>query len=135
MDGAVLSIRIFFYPTMPASAIQQCADAEERRLRRLATYRKYRRGHLEAARAQARERMARLRAVQTEEQRQKHRDAQKRYRERFGEQIAHRARRAAGQKNLEAGKETKRRPKARQYWSDPELASASEEEEEEDDNW
>ncbi|KAJ6455535.1 hypothetical protein C8R47DRAFT_1082757, partial [Mycena vitilis] len=90
--------------------------------------------HLEAARAQARERMARLRAVQTEEQRQKHRDAQKRYRERFGEQIAHRARRAAGQKNLEAGKETKRRPKARQYWSDPELASASEEEEEEDDN-
>jgi hypothetical protein len=52
---------------------------------------------------------------------------------RYREQIAHRARRVAVQKNAAAGKETKLRPKARQYFSDPELMSSNEEEE--DDGW
>ncbi|KAJ7605672.1 hypothetical protein DFH06DRAFT_1150412 [Mycena polygramma] len=114
--------------TMPASAIQRCGDDEERRLRRLATYRKYRRAHLDERRKKGRERMARLRATPTEADRERHRAAQRRYRDSFREQIAHRARRAAAEKNSALGKETKLRPKSRQYWSDPELASESEEE-------
>lgn len=92
--------------------------------------------------------MAKLRSVQTENQRERHREAQRRYRERyarpitlrgslimenrFREQIAHRARRANTKKNAEEGKTTVPRPKARQYWSDPEQDS---EEEEEQDEW
>ncbi|KAJ7851695.1 hypothetical protein B0H13DRAFT_2359932 [Mycena leptocephala] len=118
---------------MPAAAAQKCGDDEERRLRRLATYRKYRRRNQDKCREQGRQRMARLRAMQTEEQREKHRNAQRIYRERYGEQIAHHARRAAAQKNAEAGKATKPCPKARQYFSDPD--QASDEEEEDDDEW
>ncbi|KAJ7264973.1 hypothetical protein B0H12DRAFT_1230606 [Mycena haematopus] len=124
---------IFRAIQMPASASQRCGDDEERRLRRLATYRKYRRARLDDHRRKARERMARLRANPTEEQRQRHREAQKRYRENCRESIAHRARRAALKKNTEMGKDTKLRPKARQYWSDPDLATSDEEEE--DDEW
>ncbi|KAJ7720205.1 hypothetical protein DFH07DRAFT_784451, partial [Mycena maculata] len=79
---------------------------------RLENYRQYRRTHREQCRAKGRERMARLCAAPTEEQRAKHREAQARYREQYREQIAHRARRAAAAKNAAAGKETKRRPKA-----------------------
>jgi hypothetical protein len=95
--------------------------------------------------------MARLRAAPTEEQRARHREAQRRYRERFGshnalgwrfdlryrcrESIAHRARQALVKKNSERGKETKLRPKARQYWSDLELESSESEDEEDDDRW
>ncbi|KAJ7776707.1 hypothetical protein B0H14DRAFT_3508231 [Mycena olivaceomarginata] len=114
---------------MPPSALQQCGDDEERRLRRLATYRKYRQTHLTESRKRNRERMARVRAALTEEQREKHREAQRRYRERYRETIAHRARRATIQKNAEAGRTTKPRPKARQYWSDLDLVSSDEEEE------
>ncbi|KAJ7785190.1 hypothetical protein DFH07DRAFT_763792 [Mycena maculata] len=96
---------------------------------RLQSYRDYRRNHREKCRAKGRERMARLRTAPTDEQRAKHRAAQARYRERFREQIAHRARRAAVKKNSLAGKKTILRPKARQYWSDEELDSSSEEEE------
>ncbi|KAF8157471.1 hypothetical protein K438DRAFT_1986595 [Mycena galopus ATCC 62051] len=113
-------------------AVQRCGDDEERHLRRLATYRKYRRSHLEEHRKKTRERMARLRAAATDEQRKRHREAQCRYRERFRETIAHRARRAAVKKNAEKGKDTVARPKARQYWSDPELVTSDEEEE---DKW
>ncbi|KAJ7062411.1 hypothetical protein B0H15DRAFT_807904 [Mycena belliarum] len=84
--------------------------------------------NLEVTRKKGRERMARLRAQKTEAQRVKHCEAQRR----FAEQIAHKARRAAVQKNAAAGKETKLRPKARQYWSDPDLATDSEEEEDEE---
>ncbi|KAJ7105091.1 hypothetical protein C8R43DRAFT_963675 [Mycena crocata] len=118
---------------MPASASERCFDAEERQLRRQATYRRYNKSHAEERRASGRERMARLRADQTEAQRERHRECQRRYRERFREQIAHRARRAAERKNASQGKITKRRPKGRQYWSDPELATESEESE--DDTW
>lgn len=93
--------------------------------------------------------MAKLRKSQTEEHRAKHREAQRRYREkyyfpqaqnsdvdglhRYCEQIAHRARRAAAKKNIQAGKETKRRPKARQYWSD--IEDGSEDDEEDGEDW
>ncbi|KAJ7888019.1 hypothetical protein B0H13DRAFT_2342113 [Mycena leptocephala] len=119
---------------MPASPQQQCGDEEERHLRRLATYRKYRRTHVDICREKGRQRMARLRANQTDAQRQNHREAQRRYRERYREQIAHRARTAARQRNAQAGKETKLRPATRQYWSDPEQA-LSEEEDDIDDAW
>jgi hypothetical protein len=97
--------------------------------------------------------MARLRAAPTEEQREKHREAQRKYRERYAavthskrwvvttqaryrESIAHRARRAAVKKNAARGKVTKLRPKARQYWSDPELVTSDEEDGEEgEDRW
>ncbi|KAJ7021708.1 hypothetical protein C8F04DRAFT_1195179 [Mycena alexandri] len=88
--------------------------------------------NLEERRRKGRERMAKLRAVQTDAQRERHREAQRQYRERYREQVAHRARRAAVKKNLAAGKETKLRPKARQYWSDPNLASSEEEDEDSD---
>ncbi|KAJ7832655.1 hypothetical protein B0H14DRAFT_2591929 [Mycena olivaceomarginata] len=117
---------------MPPSAHQRCGDDEERHLRRLATYRKYRQTHLEESRKKTRERMARVRAALTEEQRERHREAQRRYRERYRERIAHRARRATVQKNTEAGRTTKPRPKARHYWSDLDLVSSDEEE---DDEW
>ncbi|KAJ7182648.1 hypothetical protein C8R43DRAFT_1116287 [Mycena crocata] len=120
---------------MPPSAQNRCFDDEERQLRRQATYRKYNRANIEQRRAAGRERMARRRAGQTDVEKEKHREAQARYRERFREQIAHRARCAAEKKNTGKGKETKRRPKARQYWSDPEQASESEEEEEAYDGW
>ncbi|KAJ7795072.1 hypothetical protein B0H14DRAFT_3496396 [Mycena olivaceomarginata] len=79
--------------------------------------------------------MARLRAKPTEEQRARHCEAQARYKERFIERIAHRARRATVKKNAAAGKETKLRPKARQYWSDIELTTSESEEEDRDDEW
>ncbi|KAJ7318848.1 hypothetical protein DFH08DRAFT_819733 [Mycena albidolilacea] len=88
--------------------------------------------HLEESRKKTRERMARVRAALTEEQRERHREAQQRYRERYRERIAHRARRATVQKNAEAGRTTKPRPKARHYWSDLDLVSSDEEE---DDEW
>ncbi|KAJ7787844.1 hypothetical protein B0H14DRAFT_2628986 [Mycena olivaceomarginata] len=54
----------------------------------------------------------------------------------YCESIAHRARRAAVKKNAVRGKVTKLRPKARQYWSDPELVTSDEEDEEEgEDGW
>ncbi|KAJ7707973.1 hypothetical protein B0H14DRAFT_2646720 [Mycena olivaceomarginata] len=112
---------------MPPSTRQRCVDDEERHLRRLATYRKYRQTHLAESRKRNRERMARVRAAPTEEQREKHREAQRRYRERYRETIAHHARRATVQKNAEAGRTTKPWPKARQYWSDLDLVSSDEE--------
>ncbi|KAJ7765186.1 hypothetical protein B0H16DRAFT_1454366 [Mycena metata] len=114
---------------MPPAPAQRCVDDEDRCLSRLATYRKYRRTHLEERRRKGRERMARLRANQTDAQQERNREAQRRYRERYREQIAHRARRASVRKNAAAGEDTKLRPKARQYWSDPELASSESEEE------
>ncbi|KAJ7715051.1 hypothetical protein B0H16DRAFT_1701867 [Mycena metata] len=121
---------------MPASPAERCEDEEERRLRRLATYHRYRRANLDDRREKGRLRMAALRARESSAQREErlnhHREAQKKYRERFREQIAHRARRAAVKKNESVGKATKLRPKARQYWSDPELITDDEEEEEED---
>ncbi|KAJ7248188.1 hypothetical protein B0H12DRAFT_1072780 [Mycena haematopus] len=104
-----------------------------RHLLRLESYRNYHARHREQCRAKGRERMARLRAKKTEEQRVRHREAQARYRERFREEIAHRARRANVKKNAAVGKETKLRPKARQYWSADELDSGSEESG--DDDW
>ncbi|KAJ7864266.1 hypothetical protein B0H14DRAFT_3443615 [Mycena olivaceomarginata] len=101
--------------------------------RRLATYRRYHRTHLEERRRKNKERMARARAAATEEQRERHREAQRRYRERYRESIAHRARRALLKKNAAQGKPTKLRPKARQYDSDPDLITS--EEESEDDGW
>ncbi|KAJ7665760.1 hypothetical protein B0H17DRAFT_1336398 [Mycena rosella] len=118
---------------VPAGPLQKCGDDEEWQLRRLATARKYRRTNEEDRRKKGREHMRKHRALPTEEQREKQREAQRRYTERFREQIAHQARRAAAKKNTEAGKETKPRPKARQYWSDPELTSSNSEEEE--DGW
>ncbi|KAJ7431149.1 hypothetical protein B0H11DRAFT_1942044 [Mycena galericulata] len=103
-----------------------------RYLTRLETYRNYRQKHREKCRAKGRERMARVHAAPTDAQRARHREAQARYRERFREEIAHRARRAAVKKNAAAGKETKLRPKARQYWSADELDSDDSEEEEDD---
>ncbi|KAJ7913283.1 hypothetical protein B0H13DRAFT_1873967 [Mycena leptocephala] len=93
------------HTSMPASALQR---------------------HLEACREKTRERMARLRATRTEEQREKHREAQRQYRDKYREQIAHRARTAARKRNSELGKDTKLRPAAQQYWSDPEQASEDE---------
>ncbi|KAK6993056.1 hypothetical protein R3P38DRAFT_2801043 [Favolaschia claudopus] len=49
------------------------------------------------------------------------------------ESINHRARRALVRKNAAAGKQTKLRPKARQYYSDPELIT--DEEEDDDEDW
>ncbi|KAJ6484515.1 hypothetical protein C8R47DRAFT_1073120 [Mycena vitilis] len=67
---------------MPASAQQKCGDAEERHLRRLATYRKYRKGsETSQRRKQGRERMARLRAAMNEDQRERQRAVHARYRE------------------------------------------------------
>ncbi|KAJ7354691.1 hypothetical protein DFH08DRAFT_804561 [Mycena albidolilacea] len=112
---------------MPASALQKCGDDEERHLRRLATYRKHIDNHCQ----KGRERMAKLRSVQTEAQQEKHREAQRCYRERFREQIAHCVHCTNTKRNAE-GKATVPRPKARQYWSDPEQYSEEEEEEEQD---
>ncbi|KAJ6449251.1 hypothetical protein C8R47DRAFT_1230727 [Mycena vitilis] len=124
---------------MPASLQQRCLDEEERRLRRLATYRKYRRTHLVDRREKTRARMADLRAREDKAQRQqrleRHREAQKKYRERWAEQIAHRARRAAARRNAALGKKTKPRPKSRQYYSDPELLTEEEDEESADEDW
>ncbi|KAJ7782429.1 hypothetical protein DFH07DRAFT_949233 [Mycena maculata] len=100
---------------------------------RLENYRQYRRTHRKQCRAKGRECIAWLRAAPTEEQRAKRRKAQARYCERYCEQIAHRARRAAAAKNAAAGKETKHQPKARQYWSADKLESS--EDEEEDNDW
>ncbi|KAJ7465324.1 hypothetical protein B0H11DRAFT_1922139 [Mycena galericulata] len=106
-----------------------------RYLNRLESYRNYRIKHREKCRAKTRERMARLRAAPTDDQRARHRAAQARYRERCREEIAHRARRAAVKKNAAAGKETKVRPKARQYSSADEDESDSDDSDEEDDDW
>ncbi|KAJ7446039.1 hypothetical protein B0H11DRAFT_1930380 [Mycena galericulata] len=91
--------------------------AKLRYLSRLITYCKYRETHREEVRAKGRQRMAALRRNLAEDQRQRHRQAQARYRER--------ARRAAAKKNTVAGKETKLRPKTRQYRVDEGIASAS----------
>ncbi|KAJ7876467.1 hypothetical protein B0H14DRAFT_2568182 [Mycena olivaceomarginata] len=103
----------------------RCVDDKDRRTRRLGSYRKYRRTHLEERRKKTRLRMAALRAAETEEQqearREKNRQAQRRYRERFREAITHRARRVLLKKNAEQGRQTKLRPKARHYYSDEEL--------------
>ncbi|KAJ7042313.1 hypothetical protein C8F04DRAFT_1252285 [Mycena alexandri] len=115
---------------------QRCFDEEERQVRRRATYHKYRKAHLDDRREKTRLRMAALRAreshLQKQEREARHREAQRKYREKYREQIAHRARRAAVRKNKAAGKAMKLRPKARQYWSDPELMTDDEEEEEDD---
>ncbi|KAF8174317.1 hypothetical protein K438DRAFT_1771673 [Mycena galopus ATCC 62051] len=87
------------------------ADEEEHHLRRLATYRKYRRNNAENCRKKTRERMAQLCAAATEEQKERHRQAQRLYRERYRETIAHRARRAAVERSAAAGKATRQRPK------------------------
>ncbi|KAJ7789208.1 hypothetical protein B0H14DRAFT_2627467 [Mycena olivaceomarginata] len=67
---------------------------------------------------------------ETEEEKEtcraKNRETQRRYRERCRERIAHRARRAIVRRNAAAGKETKLRPKTRQYYSDPELLTEEE---------
>ncbi|KAJ7891619.1 hypothetical protein B0H14DRAFT_3428405 [Mycena olivaceomarginata] len=72
---------------MSPSLAQRCVDDEDRRTRRLGSYRKYRRAHLEERRKQTRLRMAALCAAETEEQqearREKNCQAQRRYRERF----------------------------------------------------
>ncbi|KAJ6512876.1 hypothetical protein C8R45DRAFT_1087983 [Mycena sanguinolenta] len=68
---------------MPAAANDRCWDDEDRRLRCLASYRKYRQARLEENRRKTRERMARLRAAPTEGQQQRHREAQRHYREEF----------------------------------------------------
>ncbi|KAK6974084.1 hypothetical protein R3P38DRAFT_3239946 [Favolaschia claudopus] len=117
---------------MPVAALERCVDDEDRQTRRLQAYRRYRRNHQEKCRASGRERMARLRARQSEEQRARHRETQRRYRERCAESINHRARRALVRKNAAAGKQTKARPKARQYYSDPDLITDEEEDDEED---
>jgi hypothetical protein len=52
--------------------------------------------------------------------------------DRCREQIAHHARRAAVKRNAALGRETHLRPKARQYFSDPDLMT---DEEEEEDDW
>ncbi|KAJ7148592.1 hypothetical protein C8R46DRAFT_1231085 [Mycena filopes] len=117
---------------MPASKLQKCVDDEERRLRRLATYRAYRLRNLEARQLKGKERMARNRKAPSAVQREAHREAQRRYKDRYAESVAHRARRAAVRKNAAAGKTTVLRPKARQYYSDPELMTDSEEEDEDD---
>ncbi|KAJ7846765.1 hypothetical protein B0H13DRAFT_2362813 [Mycena leptocephala] len=101
---------------MPTSALQHCGDDEEHHLRRLATYRKYHRSHVNEQRAKGRERSS-VRDTAS-----------------FRDQIAHRAQRAAVRKNVPAGKEIKTCPKARQYFSDPELLM-EEEDEAEDDEW
>ncbi|KAF8133491.1 hypothetical protein K438DRAFT_1998157 [Mycena galopus ATCC 62051] len=120
--------------SMPPALQQRCYDEEDRKLRRLATYRKYRRTHLADRREKTRRAMADLRAretpVEREARRQKNREAQKKYCDKYREQIAHRARRAAVARNAAAGKETKLRPKARHYWSDPELLTDDEEDSE-----
>ncbi|KAJ7829015.1 hypothetical protein B0H14DRAFT_3465978 [Mycena olivaceomarginata] len=87
--------------------------------------------HLESRRKQTQRSMAALRARETEEEKEmrraKNRETQRRYRERCRERIAHRARRATVRRNAAAGKETKLRPKTRQYYSDPELLTEEEE--------
>ncbi|KAJ7712657.1 hypothetical protein B0H14DRAFT_2645168 [Mycena olivaceomarginata] len=98
-------------------------------LTRLESYREYRARNREKCREKGRQRMMRLRAKATEEQRARNRKVQAQYRER----IAHCARRAAVKKNAAAGRETKPRPKARHYYSADELASDSDESE--DDDW
>ncbi|KAF8217865.1 hypothetical protein K438DRAFT_1747123 [Mycena galopus ATCC 62051] len=81
---------------------------------------------LEDHRKKNRERMPQMRAAPTEEQRERHREAQRWYRERSSGT-------ASGcQKNAIKGKDTLARPKARQYWSDPDLMTSDEEEEEEE---
>ncbi|KAJ7475544.1 hypothetical protein B0H11DRAFT_1917721 [Mycena galericulata] len=117
---------------MPPTRLFKTERDYIRHLSRLEDYRKYRRTHLEQCRAKGRERMARLRATRTEEQRIKNCEAQARYRERFREEIAHRARRTAQKKKLAVGKETKPRPKARHYYSADELDS---DESGEEDDW
>ncbi|KAF8197289.1 hypothetical protein K438DRAFT_1825058 [Mycena galopus ATCC 62051] len=72
--------------------------------------------------------MARLRSRVTENQRVRHREAQAKYRERCREEISYRGRTAGARQNAAAGRETKARPKARQYWSTDELDSSSSEE-------
>ncbi|KAJ7687464.1 hypothetical protein B0H14DRAFT_2653828, partial [Mycena olivaceomarginata] len=123
---------------MPPSARQRCVDDEECHLRRLTTYRKYRKHsfilciavktakgfpysfrHLAESRKRNQERMARVRAALTEEQREKHREAlgaigsSKSAGLLYCETIAHCARCAMVQKNAEAGCTTKPQPKAR----------------------
>ncbi|KAJ7355187.1 hypothetical protein DFH08DRAFT_803234 [Mycena albidolilacea] len=93
-------------------------------------------------RKKTRERMAHLRAAPTEEQREKHQEAQRKYRERYAA-VTHSKRwvvmtqaRYPVKKNAARGKVTKLRPKARQYWSDPELVTLDEEDGEEgEDRW
>ncbi|KAF8171762.1 hypothetical protein K438DRAFT_1773060 [Mycena galopus ATCC 62051] len=108
---------------------QRCYDDEDRQERRLAT-------HLAERRQKTRAAMAALRARETPAEQEarlaKHRENQRKYREKFREQIAHRARRAAINRNAAAGKSTKLRPKSRHYWSDPELMTTDEEEDDSD---
>ncbi|KAJ6564310.1 hypothetical protein B0H19DRAFT_1258765 [Mycena capillaripes] len=110
--------------------MQRCYDDKDRHLQRLATYRKYRASHLSDRREKGRRQMAVLHATESEAARaarlEQHREAQRKYRERNREQIAHRVRRAAPKQNAAVGKATEPRPKTRQYWSDPELATDNE---------
>ncbi|KAJ7847179.1 hypothetical protein B0H13DRAFT_1907425 [Mycena leptocephala] len=118
-DASKIVILVF----MPASAQQRCFDDEEHHLRRLASYRKYRRANLEDRQEKTRRRMAELRERETAAERAA----------RYREQIAHRAWRAAIKRNEAEGKLTKLRPAMRQYYSDPELIT--DDEEEEQDGW
>ncbi|KAJ7794940.1 hypothetical protein B0H14DRAFT_2621476 [Mycena olivaceomarginata] len=94
---------------MSPSPAQRCVNDEDRHTRRLGSYRKYRRAHLEERREKTRLRMAALRAAETKEQQEVRRErncqAQRRYRERFREAIAHRAQRALLKKNAEQGRQ------------------------------
>ncbi|KAJ6494176.1 hypothetical protein C8R45DRAFT_1095130 [Mycena sanguinolenta] len=115
---------------MPASAAQRCHNEEDRRSRRLASYKRYRRKNLESCREKARARMARLRVSASEKGITRPNVAMPK--SDYRETIAHRARWANVQKNLVQGKDTKLRPKARQYWSDIDLLTSDEED---GDNW
>ncbi|KAF8168598.1 hypothetical protein K438DRAFT_1983740 [Mycena galopus ATCC 62051] len=120
---------------MPPTRIFKTHEEHLRYLLRLQSYRTYREKHREKCRSKGRERMARLRAKATEDQRARNRETQARYREKYREEIAHKARRAAARKNSAAGKKTKPRPKARHYWSAEELDSGEEEDSEGDNDW
>ncbi|KAJ7315235.1 hypothetical protein DFH08DRAFT_972259 [Mycena albidolilacea] len=120
---------------MPSSRIFKTHEDHLRYLLRLQSYREYRARNREKCRQKGRERMARLRAKRTEEQRARNRDIQAQYRERYREHIAHRARRKSAQENAVDGRVTKPRPKARHYWSADELDSDSSEESEGENEW
>ncbi|KAJ7212396.1 hypothetical protein B0H12DRAFT_1079452 [Mycena haematopus] len=118
---------------MAPPKVSFATEQEYRRyLKRQEDSRNYRARHREKCRSAGRERMQRLRAQATEDQRARHREAQARYREkRYREWIAQKARLAARQKNAAAGKQTKSRPRARHYYSCDESESSSEDDDEE----
>ncbi|KAJ7231595.1 hypothetical protein B0H12DRAFT_1239911 [Mycena haematopus] len=117
---------------MAPPKVSFATEQEYRRyLKRQEDSRNYRARHREKCRSAGRERMQRLRAQATEDQRARHREAQARYREKYREWIAQKARLAARQKNAAAGKQTKSRPRARHYYSCDESESSSEDDDEE----